>query len=90
MPGFLSATRHIRDAKWRVAPLPPDLCDRRDRKMVINALNSGANCFMADFEDSHSPTWIGTLDGQINVRDAVDGTIEYVQPDTQKHYRLNT
>jgi malate synthase len=60
-----------------------------DRKMVINALNSGANCFMADFEDSHSPTWCGTLDGQVNVRDAVDGSIEYVQPDTQKHYRLN-
>jgi malate synthase len=59
-----------------------------DRKMVINALNSGANCFMADFEDSHSPTWIGTLDGQINVGDAVDGTIEYVQPDTKKHYKL--
>jgi malate synthase len=96
MPGFLSATQHIRDREWRVALLPPDLQDRRveitgpvDRKMVINALNSGANCFMADFEDSHSPTWTGTLDGQINVRDAVDGTIEYVQPETQKHYRLN-
>jgi malate synthase len=96
MPGFLSATRHIRDGQWKVAPLPADLRDRRveitgpvDRKMVINALNSGANCFMADFEDSHSPTWTGTLDGQINVRDAVDGTIDYLQPDTQKHYKLN-
>jgi malate synthase len=96
MPGFLTATRHIREEQWKVAPLPPDLRDRRveitgpvDRKMVINALNSGAKCFMADFEDSHSPTWIGTLDGQINARDAVDGTIEYVQPDTRKHYKLN-
>jgi malate synthase len=96
MPGFLSSTRRIREREWRVAPLPSDLRDRRveitgpvDRKMVINALNSGANCFMADFEDSHSPTWIGTLDGQLNIRDAVDGTIEYVQPETQKHYRLN-
>jgi malate synthase len=95
-PGFLSATKHIRDGQWKVAPLPADLRDRRveitgpvDRKMVINALNSGANCFMADFEDSHSPTWIGTLDGQINVRDAVDGTIDYLQPDTGKHYKLN-
>ena len=57
--------------------------------MVINALNSGANCFMADFEDSHSPTWVGTLDGQINLRDAVAGTIDYIQPDTRKHYKLN-
>jgi malate synthase len=96
MPGFLSATQHIRDGVWRIAPLPADLQDRRveitgpvDRKMVINALNSGANCFMADFEDSHSPTWRGTLDGQMNVRDAIDGTIEYLQPETQKRYRLN-
>ncbi len=95
-PGFLSATEHIRNAEWRVPPLPKDLQDRRveitgpvDRKMVINALNSGANCFMADFEDSHSPTWLGTLEGQVNVRDAVNGTIEYVQPESQKHYRLN-
>lgn len=96
MPGFLSATEQIRNADWQVATLPADLQDRRveitgpvDRKMVINALNSGANCFMADFEDSHSPTWRGTLDGQVNLRDAVDGTIEYIQPETRKHYRLN-
>jgi malate synthase len=95
LPDFLPDTEHIRSSNWCVAPPPDDLQDRRveitgpvDRKMVINALNSGANCFMADFEDSHSPTWIGTLDGQINVGDAVDGTIEYVQPDTKKHYKL--
>ena len=57
--------------------------------MIINALNSGANCFMADFEDSHSPTWLGTIEGQINVRDAVNGTIEYEHPETGKRYRLN-
>ena len=96
LPNFLPNTEAIRELHWRVAPLPADLRDRRieitgpvDRKMVINALNSGANCFMADYEDSHSPTWTGTLDGQINVRDAVAGTIDYVQPDTRKHYRLN-
>ena len=79
-----------------MAPLPEDLQDRRveitgpvDRKMVINALNSGASCFMADFEDSHSPTWTGTLDGQINLRDAVSGRIDYVHPETQKRYQLN-
>ena len=80
MPDFLPQTEAIRRSTWRVAPLPADLQDRRveitgpvDRKMVINALNSGASCFMADFEDSHSPTWTGTLDGQINFRDAVSG-----------------
>jgi len=96
LPDFLPDTEHIRSSNWRVAPPPEDLQDRRveitgpvDRKMVINALNSGANSFMADFEDSHSPTWVGTLDGQINVRDAVEGAIEYVQPETKKHYKLN-
>src|SRR5262249_41910127 len=59
-----------------------------DRKMVINALNSGANCFMADFEDAHSPTWSGTLEGQINLRDAVRGSLEYVSPEG-KRYQLN-
>lgn len=95
LPDFLPETKSIRDADWRIAPLPHDLTDRRveitgpvDRKMVINALNSGANCFMADFEDSHSPTWLGTLDGQLNLRDAVDNTIEYCDPNTKKHYKL--
>lgn len=96
LPDFLPETESIRNGDWRVVPLPKDLQDRRveitgpvERKMVINALNSGANCFMADFEDSHSPTWQGTLDGQINVREAVSGTIEYVHPETHKQYRLN-
>jgi malate synthase len=95
-PDFLPETAAIRSGDWRVAPLPRDLQDRRveitgpvDRKMVINALNSGANCFMADFEDSHSPIWTGTLDGQINVRDAVNRTIEYLHPETGKKYELN-
>jgi malate synthase len=94
-PNFLSATEEIRAGDWTVAPLPEDLQDRRveitgpvDRKMIINALNSGANVFMADFEDSNSPTWRNVVEGQVNLRDAVDGTIEYTAPDTGKHYRL--
>jgi malate synthase len=96
LPDFLPQTQAIRAGDWRVAPIPADLQDRRveitgpvDRKMVINALNSGANCYMADFEDSHSPTWEATIEGQINLRDAIDGTIEYVHPETGKHYTLN-
>lgn len=96
VPDFLPETEEIRTSDWRVAPLPPDLVDRRveitgpvDRKMVINALNSGANCYMADFEDSHSPTWAATIQGQINLHDAVLGTIQYVDPQTQKRYALN-
>jgi len=96
LPDFLPETAEVRQSDWRVAPIPRDLLDRRveitgpvDRKMVINALNSGANCFMADFEDSHSPTWQGTLDGQVNVRDAVNRTIEFENPQSGKQYRLN-
>src|SRR5262249_29614016 len=81
-PDFLAETRAVRDADWRVAPIPRDLMDRRveitgpvDRKMVINALNSGAKVYMADFEDSHTPTWRNNLDGQINLRDAIACTI---------------
>ena len=92
---FLPETKAIRETDWRVLPVPEDLCNRRveitgpvDRKMVINAFNSGADCYMADFEDAHSPTWSGTLDGQLNVRDAVRGTIGYVSPEG-KEYRLN-
>jgi malate synthase len=95
MPDFLEETRPIREGAWRVLPVPEDLQNRRveitgpvDRKMVINALNSGANCYMADFEDAHSPTWEGTLDGQLNVRDAVRGAIDYVSPEG-KRYSLN-
>ena len=78
LPSFLPETAQIRQGDWVVAPTPPDLLDRRveitgpvDRKMVINALNSGASVFMADFEDSNSPTWDNMIDGQINLRDAV-------------------
>jgi len=94
-PDFLPQTRAIREATWTVAPIPQDLMDRRveitgpvDRKMIINALNSGARVFMADFEDSHSPTWRGTIEGQANLTDAVRGTIAYESPDG-KRYALN-
>jgi malate synthase len=87
LPDFLSETAAIRQSNWKVAPIPKDLRDRRveitgpvDRKMIINALNSGANVFMADFEDSNSPTWNNNIEGQHNLRDAVRGTIEYVSP----------
>lgn len=96
MPDFLPDSADIRDRDWTVAPIPPDLMDRRveitgpvDRKMVINALNSGAGVFMADFEDAHSPTWEGTLQGQINLRDAIRGTISYINPANNKLYQLN-
>src|SRR5436190_9480643 len=92
---FLPETQHIRDAEWTIAPLPADLQDRRveitgpvDRKMVINALNCGAKVFMGDFEDAHSPTWEATIQGQINVRDAVKRTISFTSPEG-KAYRLN-
>lgn len=96
-PTFLPETEEIRKASWKIAPLPSDLQDRRveitgpasDIKMVINALNSGANVFMADFEDAQSPTWENTIQGQINLRNALNGTITYVNAD-RKVYRLNT
>ena len=91
---FLPQTSAIREGEWRCAPLPADLMDRRveitgppDRKMVINALNSGARVFMADLEDSSSPTWANVIDGQVNLRDAVRRTISLQTP--KKHYRLN-
>lgn len=95
LPEFSAETRSVREGRWQVLPVPEDLHNRRveitgpvDRKMVINALNCGANCFMADFEDAHSPTWTGTLDGQLNVRDAVRGSIEFTSAEG-KNYRLN-
>jgi malate synthase len=95
LPDFLPETEHIRSSSWTIAPLPADLQDRRveitgpvDRKMVINALNSGSKVFMADFEDAHSPTWEATIQGQINVRDAVRRAITYSSPEG-KEYRLN-
>ncbi len=94
LPDFLAETEEIRRADWQVAPAPPDLRKRWveitgpvDRKMMINALNSGADVYMADFEDAFSPTWAGVVEGQINLRDAVDGTIEYVSPEGRL-YRL--
>ena len=88
MPDFLPETASVRAAEWRVAEIPADLEDRRveitgpvERKMIINALNSGASVFMADFEDSNSPTWSNTIQGQINLRDAVAGTISYMSPE---------
>ena len=96
LPGFLPETAHIRAEEWTVAPIPRDLLDRRveitgpvDRKMIINALNSGANVFMADFEDSNSPTWQNNLEGQANLRDAVEGNISFTSPEG-KSYRLNS
>jgi malate synthase len=95
-PDFLPETAHIRAGDWRVAPLPGDLLDRRveitgpvDRKMVINALNSGASCYMADFEDSTAPTWANLLDGQRNLIDAVRRRIAFDDPGSGKAYRLN-
>jgi malate synthase len=95
LPDFLSETAQIRQGDWTVAPIPKDLLDRRveitgpvDRKMIINALNSGANVFMADFEDSNSPTWQNNIEGQENLRDAVRRTIGFVSPEG-KRYALN-
>src|SRR5215469_2327309 len=95
-PDFLEETRSIRESEWSVAPIPADILDRRveitgpvDRKMIINALNSGAKVFMADFEDSSTPTWNNLLDGHINLRDAIRRTITYADPATGKQYRLN-
>jgi len=93
---FLPDTSSIRESDWRVAQVPADLLDRRveitgpvDRKMIINALNSGAQVFMADFEDANSPTWANIVSGQNNLIDAVRRTISFVQPDTRKRYELN-
>ena len=92
---FLDETRSIRDGDWSVAPAPPDLNDRRteitgpcDRKMIINALNSGAKVFMADLEDASSPTWHNVVEGQRNLSDAVRRTIAFQNPDGRE-YRLN-
>jgi malate synthase len=95
-PEFLPETKAIRDGDWRVAPIPPDICDRRieitgptDRKMVINALNSGANVYMADFEDATTPSWDNLIEGQTNLIDAVRRRITFDDPETGWHYALN-
>ncbi len=94
LPDFLPGTDHIRKGSWKIGPIPEDLVLRRvevtgpvDRKMMINALNSGADVYMADFEDSHSPTWKGTVQGQVNLREAVEGGLDYTSPEGKK-YRL--
>ena len=95
LPDFRADTIAIRNGDWRVAPIPAALQDRRveitgpvDPKMVINALNSGANCYMADFEDSTAPTWANLLEGQRALRKAVAGTLDWMAPDGSKHYTL--
>jgi len=95
LPDFLPETAAVRAGDWRVGPIPPDLLDRRieitgpvDRKMVINALNSGARVFMADFEDATSPTFANLIDGQVNLKDRWTGTLSYDDPATGKAYRL--
>ncbi len=94
LPDFLPDTKNIREGQWVVAPVPADIQDRRveitgptDRKMVINALNCGANTFMADFEDANCPTWHNMIDGQINLRDANARTITLEQ--NGKSYKIN-
>ncbi|MFI5299630.1 MAG: malate synthase A [Polyangiales bacterium] len=96
LPDFLPETAELRARDWTVAPLPTDLLDRRveitgpvDRKMIINALNSGAFVFMADFEDATAPTWDNLLSGQVNLRDAVRRSLTYTAPETGKAYKLN-
>lgn len=95
LPDFLQETRSIRESEWTIQGIPTDLQDRRveitgptDRKMVINALNANVKVFMADFEDSLAPSWEAVLDGQINLRDAMNGTIQYTNPKTEKVYQL--
>ena len=95
LPDFLEETREVRNSTWSVAPIPQDLADRRveitgppERKMLINALNSGASVYMSDFEDSNAPTWRNLIEGQINLRDAIRREIEYTGPDGRS-YALN-
>jgi malate synthase len=96
LPDFLPETKEIREGDWRVAPFPADIADRRveitgpvDRKMIINALNSGAKVFMADFEDSNAPTWENNISGQVNLRDANRKTISLTDEARGKEYKLN-
>ena len=95
LPHFLTETKAVRDGDWTVAPIPADLLDRRveitgpvDRKMIVNALNSGAKVFMADFEDASSPMWANMIEGQANLKDRWAGTIDFTDPSTGKAYAL--
>lgn len=97
LPDFLNETRKIRESDWKIGKLPKDLLDRRveitgpvDRKMVVNALNSGAEVYMADFEDACSPSWDNLIEGQINLKDRWDNKIDFTDPVTRKEYRLGT
>ena len=96
VPDFIESTKAIRESDWTVSPISADLLDRRveitgpvERKMIINALNSGAKVFMADFEDSNTPNWYNTIQGQINLRDAVNRTISFENKEKGKTYKLN-
>ena len=96
LPDFPSETESIRNSSWKVAEIPTDLLDRRteitgpvDRKMVINALNSGAKVFMGDFEDASSPTWTNMIEGQVNLKKRWEGTIDYTDSTTGKEYKLS-
>jgi malate synthase len=97
IPDFLPETKHIRDDEsWKVAPIPEDLLNRRveitgpvDRKMIVNALNSGATDYMADFEDANSPTWDNNIEGQVNLKDRWAGKIDFTDPQSKKRYALN-
>ncbi|TCI05656.1 malate synthase A [Corallincola luteus] len=96
LPDFLEETKDIRNSDWQIRGIPEDLLDRRveitgpvERKMVINALNADVKVFMADFEDSLSPTWNAVVQGQINLRDAVNRNIDYIDPNSGKHYQLS-
>ena len=95
LPDFLPETAHVRSGDWKVAPIPADLLDRRveitgptDRKMVINALNSGAKVFMADFEDATAPTWDNLIEGQINLKDRWANRIDFTEPSTGLRMRM--
>ncbi len=95
-PHFMDETAIVRNSEWKISPIPDDLQDRRveitgpvDRKMIINALNSGANVFMADFEDSNSPSWDNNMQGHINLCDAINRTITFINPENGKAYRLS-
>src|SRR4030081_727804 len=95
-PQFLAETEPVRKSEWTIARAPKDLQDRRveitgptDRKMLINALNSGAKVFMADFEDANTPTWANLVEGQINLIDAIERTLDFTSPEG-KEYRLNS
>jgi malate synthase len=95
LPDFPAETADIREAEWTVGSIPPDLQDRRveitgptNAKMLINALNSGAQAFMADFEDATSPVWDELVQGQVNLRNYWSGRLDYTDPDSGKHYAV--